>query len=268
MNRHGFIKVSRKMFRHEWWLETREFSYFEAWLDILQMAEWRTRSMVATQFGEIALARGEILASRRSLAARWHWGEKRTRVFLDGAQQRAQRETQAGTVYLVVKYDEYQGEGPAEGPLEGPAKGPAKGPRKEEEHNKNNNIGAFADAWAMYPRRSGGNPKRRAADAWSARIREGVAPDAMLDGLRRYVAYCEAERKIGTPYVQQASTFFGPSRPFEEEWLTQRESSGPLLSAAGNPILSIAEFREQQRRDLEEINKLRVARGEAPIAVA
>jgi hypothetical protein len=77
---------------------------------------------------------------------------------------------------------------------------------------------AFEQAWQLYPRRSGSNPKLRAHRAWSARIAEGVSPADLLSGVRRYVAHCEAEHKIRTPFVLQAATFFGPERRFEEPW--------------------------------------------------
>jgi hypothetical protein len=258
MNHLGFIKISRKLFRDAVWIEPREFSRFEAWLDCIQMAQWKPGKVE----GE-PLARGEFLASIRGLARRWQWTEKRVRVFATGAQQRAQlkarRETQHGTVYLVVNYDAYQGASNEKGTPEGTATDTATEPRKEEEQNKNNYIGTdetFEQA------------KRRALSAWQARVAEKVDPAAMLAGVQRYAAFCQAERKIGTPYVQQAATFFGPARPFEEQWETTRAASGPALSAAGNPILTISEFREQKRRDFEEINRLRVARGEAPLVVA
>lgn len=268
MNHLGFIKVSRRVFSDDMWLEPREFSRFEAWLDCIQMAQWKPGVVDG-----VKLERGEFLASIRGLEERWKWSFQRVRTFLRTTHQttrlKTQRETQHGTVYLVVKYDAYQGGAREDNTADNTAKDTATQPRKEEEQNKKNYLGEFAAAWAMYPHRSGGNPKNRAEQAWSARIREGVAAAVMLDGVRRYAAYCEAEGKIGTPYVQQASTFLGKSRGFEESWATSRAASGgPILSAAGNPILSIAELREQKRRDYEEVNRLRVARGEAPVAIA
>lgn len=77
----------------------------------------------------------------------------------------------------------------------------------------------FDAAWARYPRRAGGNPRRDAEQAWTARLREGADPAAMLAGVERYRAYCEAEGQIGTRFVMQAARFFGPSRRYEEPWL-------------------------------------------------
>ncbi|MCH7142130.1 phage replisome organizer, partial [Escherichia coli] len=63
------------------------------------------------------------------------------------------------------------------------------------------------------------NPKKSAFSAWKARLREGVPPEAMLDGVRRYARYLAATGKTGTEFVQRATTFFGPDRNFENPWL-------------------------------------------------
>ena len=105
----GHIKVSRKVFDAEHgdplWLEKREFSKWEAWIDVIQLAAWKAVKYT-TQFGVIALERGEFIASRRHLAKRWRWSEKKVRVWLatlqKGSRLRAQRETESGMVYLIV----------------------------------------------------------------------------------------------------------------------------------------------------------------------
>ena len=80
-----------------------------------------------------------------------------------------------------------------------------------------NNL--FEQSWALYPKRAGGNSKSAALKAWDARIREGVAPHDMLEGLKRYTAFVSQTGKTGTEFVKQAKTFFGPDRHFEDAWL-------------------------------------------------
>ncbi len=75
---------------------------------------------------------------------------------------------------------------------------------------------SFQEAWAAYPQRSGNNPKLDAIKAWSARRKEGVKPELMLAGVTRYAAWCRATEKWGTEYVMRASTFFGPSKPYDQ----------------------------------------------------
>ena len=80
-----------------------------------------------------------------------------------------------------------------------------------------NNL--FEQAWALYPKRAGGNSKSAALKAWDARVRDGVAPHDMLEGLKRYAAFVSQTGKTGTEFVKQARTFFGPDRHFEDAWL-------------------------------------------------
>lgn len=77
---------------------------------------------------------------------------------------------------------------------------------------------AFEEVWQAYPKRHGGNSKQAAWKAWKARLKQGVKPEVMLEGVKRYTAFLVVDNKIGTAYVKQAATFFGPDRHFEEAW--------------------------------------------------
>ncbi len=76
----------------------------------------------------------------------------------------------------------------------------------------------FETAWQAYPKRAGGNSKAAAFKAWNARLKDGVKPEVMLAGVKRYAAYVRATGSAGTQYVKQAASFFGPDRHFEESW--------------------------------------------------
>ncbi|WP_416371405.1 hypothetical protein [Yersinia kristensenii] len=76
----------------------------------------------------------------------------------------------------------------------------------------------FEAAWLIYPRRPGSPDKHGALKAWNARLRDGVAADVMLEGVRRYAAFVKATGKTGTEFIKQAKTFFGPSKHFDDEW--------------------------------------------------
>ncbi|HBC1013025.1 TPA: helix-turn-helix domain-containing protein [Escherichia coli] len=76
----------------------------------------------------------------------------------------------------------------------------------------------FEQAWQEYPKRAGGNSKSAAFKAWKARIREGIKPETMLDGVKRYAAWVSVTGNTGTQFVKQAATFFGPDRHFEDTW--------------------------------------------------
>ena len=76
----------------------------------------------------------------------------------------------------------------------------------------------FEKAWQAYPKRAGGNSKAAAFKAWNSRLKDGVKPEVMLAGVKRYAAYARATGSAGTQYVKQAASFFGPDRHFEESW--------------------------------------------------
>lgn len=84
----------------------------------------------------------------------------------------------------------------------------------------------FEAAWAAYPKRIGGNPKRDALRAWRARVKEGVPAEVMHAGVERYAAHLKATGKSGTEYVMQAQRFFGPSQPFNEPWHAPTKQGG------------------------------------------
>lgn len=84
----------------------------------------------------------------------------------------------------------------------------------------------FEAAWQAYPKRAGGNPKPSAYKAWNARLKDGATSEAMLAGVKRYAAFVAATGKLGSEYVKQAATFFGPDRHFDETWQTPSAPGG------------------------------------------
>ncbi|SUX99649.1 replication protein [Citrobacter youngae] len=98
----------------------------------------------------------------------------------------------------------------------------------------------FETAWQAYPKRAGGNPKATAYKHWKARIADGATASELLAGVQRYAAYIRATGKLGTEYVKQAATFFGPDRHFEEAWQTPSAPGGGRRSA-----LPVSGFSEQ-----------------------
>jgi hypothetical protein len=208
-DRRGHIKLSRKFFEEDpWWNEKRPRTRAEAWLDVLYLASFRARKY-ATKYGIIELDRGQFVASRRHLADRWHWGEKAVRNFLEVCQKwdriRAQRETQAGTIYQIVNYDYYQATGPTEEPLRGPVEGPPRahlGPKREavkQVSSYTTVIRQAADLWAAsrgkpsYPRI--GKAMKELVPAHGARQVLVVWGGYLED--RRQSGFCNPEDFVG-----------------------------------------------------------------------
>lgn len=74
----------------------------------------------------------------------------------------------------------------------------------------------FELAWDAYPKREGAS-KKDAFKAWSARLKNGVLPSVMIDGVTRYAAYCKSQ---GTDqrYIKQPVTFFGNGDHYLASW--------------------------------------------------
>ncbi len=76
----------------------------------------------------------------------------------------------------------------------------------------------FEELKASYPKRAGDPGWGKAIKACNARLSEGHSWEDMLSGVRRYANFCRATGKVGTEYVKQASTFFGPDKHFLSDW--------------------------------------------------
>ncbi|MCA8104779.1 hypothetical protein [Burkholderia sp. AU36459] len=92
----------------------------------------------------------------------------------------------------------------------------------------------FDEAWRQYPKREGSNSKQAAQRAWNARIREGIDPNVLVAAVVAYAAAMKAAGNIGTPYVKQASTFFGRDRHFEE--FAKPGAKGDLFDGGGTAV--------------------------------
>ena len=105
----------------------------------------------------------------------------------------------------------------------------------------NANTPDFETCWTQYPKRAGGNPKRRALKAWNARLANGRSVDEMTKGIQRYRAFCDSTEKTGTEFVMQAATFFGRDEQFLELWeipdSSRPKSAGELVREANAHLL-------------------------------
>jgi uncharacterized protein YdaU (DUF1376 family) len=94
-------------------------------------------------------------------------------------------------------------------------------------------IPGFEEFCAIYPKRAGGNPKRRAQKAYHARLKEGHGPDEILAGAKRYAAFVRGIKKDGTQYVMQYATFLGPDKHFLDAWELPQAAENPMYSRWG-----------------------------------
>ena len=109
----NYIPISRKLFESWLWLEKREFSYAEAWVDILRRVRFEANSTNVLIQGKIVeIHRGEIPASLRLLAEWWGWSKNRVDRFLNILEKEGmiKKRTAIGTAQTVIticNYDKY-----------------------------------------------------------------------------------------------------------------------------------------------------------------
>lgn len=100
----------------------------------------------------------------------------------------------------------------------------------------------FEDVWKRYPKRAGTNSRKEAERCWKARLKEGCTTREMSDGVDRYRIYCDHTDKIGTEYVLQASTFFGPKEHWKNDWALPKKT--------GNGKTTITQYRNNAKAAL------------------
>ena len=76
----------------------------------------------------------------------------------------------------------------------------------------------FAEFWKAYPRRQGGNPRKSALKAYTAKRKTGATHGAIMQALHAFTSEQQSMGKIGTRYIPMASNWLN-----REEW----ENPGP-----------------------------------------
>lgn len=104
----------------------------------------------------------------------------------------------------------------------------------------------FEEAWSEYPSRPGAS-KAATWKAWQARIKAKVSPEAMIEGARRYAAYCKAER-TEPQYIKQPATFFGPGEHYAADWGVPKAGAMVLRGRRDPPPESDEDRAARQKR--------------------
>lgn len=117
--RRGYLLLYRRFKQHPLWEEPREFSRWEAWLDIF--TEARYEDGLAHEGGVLLrVKRGQFLTSIRALSRRWQWNRKKVNRFLAylEGQDMIQRANAGPKSVLVsvLNYNKLQARGTGGGP--------------------------------------------------------------------------------------------------------------------------------------------------------
>ncbi len=106
----GWIKLHRKLYAHDLFQEERVFSKFEAWVDLLMMANHKADKVMINSTW-VPVKRGQRLTSMKQLAERWRWSRGKVKNFLDLLKEDGMltyEVTSKYTLLTVENYDFYQ----------------------------------------------------------------------------------------------------------------------------------------------------------------
>lgn len=106
----GCILIDRAFFADRRWLAEKPFRKGDAWLDLISLANAAPTTMVIRGI-EIALERGDVGWSIKSLAERWGWGQGKVRACLEHWERDGQITFKPGsdtTVTHILNYSNYQ----------------------------------------------------------------------------------------------------------------------------------------------------------------
>lgn len=114
---HAFLPIARKMFNGQdpLWESNEAFDRRSAWIDLCQMARQQSRERIVNGV-LVRLEPGQVLASERFLAERWHWTRAKVRRFLvQLSSEKLQRivtnpahaSAQAGAIITLCNYEGY-----------------------------------------------------------------------------------------------------------------------------------------------------------------
>lgn len=107
----GYIPISRKLFEGQFWNEERQYSRFEAWLDLIQQARFEDGTKIIG-YMEIFVERGEVAASLRYMGEKWGWSKTKVDNFLaflikrKMVTKRTDKKTGI-TIVTLTNYDQY-----------------------------------------------------------------------------------------------------------------------------------------------------------------
>lgn len=189
-----------------------------AWLDLVSMARYEDGG---------GLKRGQLYGSARTLASRWNWSRSKASRWLSTQRdaKRVTTETQAGrkaSVITICNYDSYQQYDENTETQAGhkrDAKCEPSGTRRSKEQSEQTYIDGFTTFWNVYPKRAGNNPKASAGRLFTKRCQNGIEVSTLIDGAKRYCAYCDARGITGTEYVLMAQTWLGDkTEGWTQDW--------------------------------------------------
>src|SRR5690625_4197642 len=86
MSDKGWIKLHRRIQDHWIYQEKRQFSRYEAWIDLLMMANHKdNKSLIDGEL--LTIKKGQLITSIRKLCNKWDWSNTKVKNFLELLQE-------------------------------------------------------------------------------------------------------------------------------------------------------------------------------------
>lgn len=106
----GWISIHRKIQSHWLYEENRKFSKFEAWIDLLLLANHQDRKiLLGNQLVDVK--RGSFITSDLKLMNRWSWSKTKVRKFLSVLEKDemiTRNPDKKKTIITICNYNDYQ----------------------------------------------------------------------------------------------------------------------------------------------------------------
>lgn len=107
----GYVRLSRKFFKHSFWKESRIYSPAEAWLDLISSARFEEEpERLLVNLKIVNINRGELRASQRYLANRWRWSLSKVNGFIKlllDERMIERRAEHSETIIIIKNYEVY-----------------------------------------------------------------------------------------------------------------------------------------------------------------
>lgn len=100
-----FFKIDRKLIDGDWWL-SEPFTKPQAWVDLIGLANYGdVKRMEGDQV--VTYARGQVVTSERTLAARWKWSREKVRNYLAALASDSMATTKKTAKGIVINLENY-----------------------------------------------------------------------------------------------------------------------------------------------------------------
>lgn len=218
----GYIKIPRDLFDGQEF-GGEKFSRREAFIDLVQMAVFKP-TIVYLPGNRVQLERGQIIASRRFLAARWGWSMGRVDRYIDEIcnQGRCTKTNGRITILTITGYDCYNDEWREPRPQKPP---------------EGDIAGAVNRLYALYPTKcpvSGRSTGKSSKDKHKLEILLRTFTEEKLGGIiTRYIKECTEQNS----YVKNFATFLNniPDYDSKSDNTPRGKTKDEALQEAKNP---------------------------------